>query len=353
MGRNHASAYQGLERVDLVAAHDQDERSAGQLSGAFGVRRAGLSELLESVDMVSICTWPSSHCALTLEALRAGTHVLCEKPPAASAEETTKMLELADEQGLVLTYGLLYRHAFRDIVDLVQDVGRPYKITGKWLRRFGFPKWSPVGFRESSGGALTDLGIHVIDLAWYLVGCPEPTLIHAKVWNHRSHEFYGENAPADSIVDTSYSHHPVDDSAFLFVQLDNGCSAMVEVAYSADMTDDEHVSVEIQGSRGRLVLPVPTTQAAVSPDLLPRFYRSDDKASGSAVVHRKPRLVNEAVRDQLANFRDAVLEVQPPVVTAGEAVTLQRILDLALWSARTGNPVTIGGYGDAGELPPV
>jgi predicted dehydrogenase len=341
MGRNHASAYQGLHGVDLVAAHDQDERRAAQFCGAFGVKRAVLSRLLESVDIVSICTWPSSHFALTLEALRAGTHVLCEKPPAANAEEATKMLETADEQGLILTYGLLYRHVFRDVMDVVQDVGHPYKITAKWLRRFGFPEWSPTGHRESPGGALTDLGVHVMDLAWYLVGCPDPTLVYAKAWNHRTQDFYGEIAQADGIVNTSYSH-PVYDSAFLFVQLDNGCSAMVEVAYSTDMTDDEQVSVEIQGSRGRLVLSVPTTQGAFSSDLLPRFHRSDERATSSAVIHRKPRLVREAISDQLANFRDAVQGVRPPVVTASQAVSLQHILDLAVWSARTGDPVAMG-----------
>ncbi|MGI5149301.1 Gfo/Idh/MocA family protein [Plantactinospora sp. CA-294935] len=350
MGRNHAVAYQTLTGVDLVAAHDHDDRSADRFCADFDIKPATLPELLELVDIVSICTWPSSHSVLTLEALSAGTHVLCEKPPAANAEEATKMLEMAEEQGLVLTYGLLYRHAFRGILDVVADVGRPYKITAKWLRRFGFPKWSPTGYRESSGGALTDLGVHMIDLALYLVGCPEPELVHAAAWNHRAQEFSGELGLADRIADPSYPDH-ANDSAFVLMQLDNGCTAMVEVAYSTDMTEDEHVSVEIQGSHGTLVLPVPTTQAVFSPGLLPKFHRSDERASSSAVIQCRPRLVREAVHDQLANFRDVVLGVQSPVITASEAVTVQRILDLAACSARTGDPVTLKGNDEAGDLP--
>ncbi|WP_349876391.1 Gfo/Idh/MocA family oxidoreductase [Micromonospora sp. HUAS YX12] len=348
MGRNHAAAYQALAGVDLVAAHDYDDRNADRFCEDFDIRRTTLPELLELVDIVSICTWPSSHSPLTLQALGADTHVLCEKPPAVNAEEANKMREMAEEQGLVLTYGLLYRHAFRNIVDLVNDVGKPYKITAKWLRRFGFPKWSPTGYRESSGGALTDLGVHMIDLAWYLVGCPEPELVHAAAWNHRAQELYREVGLADCSTDTSYPQHP-NDSAFVLLQLNNGCTATVEVAYSTDMTEDEHVSVEIQGSHGTLVLPVPTTQTALSPGLLPAFHRSDGRASSSAVIQRGPRLVREAVYDQLANFRDVVLGVQSPVITAAQAVTVQRVLDLAAWSARTGDPVSLKGHDEASD----
>ncbi|GAA2703430.1 Gfo/Idh/MocA family oxidoreductase [Micromonospora olivasterospora] len=328
MARNHAVAYQALNGVELVAAHDHDDRAADRFCADFGIRRAGLSELLETVDAVSVCTWPASHAALTLAALQAGVHVLCEKPPATNADEAAEMLEMAGKQGLVLTYGLLYRHVFRDIAGLVTDVGRPYKINAKWLRRFGFPSWSATGYLHSSGGALTDLGVHMIDLALYLLGNPDPTLVHAAAWNHRTQEFYGQ--------DTS-----TDDSAFVFIRLDNGCSVVVDVAYSTDMTDDEHVSVEVQGSRGTLLLAVPTTQTTFTPELFPRFHRCDETSSSFSLVSRRPRLVREAIQDQLADFCDAVRTGQPPLVPASEAVTLQRILDLAVLSAQTKNR-TIG-----------
>lgn len=351
MARNHAAAYRTLEGVDLVAAHDYDDRAADRFCTEFGIKRATLSDLLEEVDIVSVCTWPSSHAALTLAALRVGVHVLCEKPPAANADETTEMLDMAEKQGLVLTYGLLYRHAFRDVVDIVADVGRPYKITAKWLRRFGFPKWSASGYLQSSGGALADLGVHMIDLALYLLGYPSPKLVQAAAWNHRAREFYGGIEAASPFAPPSPGDQ-ANDSAFVFMQLDNGCSVVVDVAYSSDMTDDEHVSVEIQGSRGTLVLPVPTTHSTFTPDLFPRFHHSDERASRYAVIRCKPRLVREAVEDQLANFRDAVQGVQSPVVPASEAVTLQRILDLAALSARSGNPMKVTHHEKTGGLRP-
>lgn len=328
MARNHAVAYQALDGVELVSAHDHDDRAADRFCADFGISRAGLSELLETVDAVSICTWPASHAALTLAALRAGVHVLCEKPPAINADEVAEMLEMADKQRLVLTFGLLYRHVFRDVADLVTDVGRPYKITAKWLRRFGFPGWSATGYLHSSGGALTDLGVHLIDLVLYLLGNPDPTRVHAAAWNHRAQEFYDHDTPAD-------------DSAVVFIRLDNGCSVVVDVAYSTDMTDDEHVSIEVQGSRGTLLLTVPTTQAAFTPDLFPRFHRCDEMSSSYTLVSRRPRLVREAIQDQLADFCAAVRTGQPPLVLATEAVALQRILDLAVLSTQTQNP-TIG-----------
>jgi predicted dehydrogenase len=331
MGRTHASAYRNLPGVDLVAVTDTSARRADLLCADFDVASLGLSDFLDSVDIVSICTWPTSHCELALEALRAGKHVLCEKPPAVNVKEAARMKELADENRLVLTYGLLYRHVFRDIVDVVRQVGRPYKITGKWLRLFGFPQWSSAGYRNSSGGAMTDLGVHVMDLAWYLIGCPEPTLVHAKAWNHKVRELHAEPP------------HTVDDSSYTFIQMENECSTITEVAYASDMMAEEHASIEIQGARGKLVLPVPTTQTTASPELWPRLYRFDGRMSTCATMRTGPRLIREALHDQLANFRDVVLGTGSPLITAGQAVTLQRMLDLAQWSARFGDPVTLDG----------
>jgi predicted dehydrogenase len=332
MGRNHAEIYRDLPGVELVAATDASVARAKRLCADFDMVPLGLIDFFDSVDIVSICTWPASHCELALAALRAGKHVLCEKPPAMNAGEATKMKETADKHHLVLTYGLLYRHAFQDLVDVVGQVGDPYKVTGTWLRLFGFPEWGPQGYRDSSGGAMTDLGVHVMDLAWYLLGCPEPTLLHAKAWNYKARELHAGLVPEQS--------HAVDDSSYTFIQMDNGCSTIVEVAYASDMTADEHASIEIQGSRGKLVLPVPTTQTTASSELWPKFYRFDGTVSSCSTVHTGPRLIREALHDQLANFRDAVLGICSPLITSAQAVTLQRMLDLAQWSARFGGPVT-------------
>jgi predicted dehydrogenase len=324
MAHNHASAYQEIPGVELVAAHDRDARRAERMCATFGIRQLGLRELLEAVDVVSICTWPASHCALTLAALQAGKHVMCEKPPAANVEEAARMAEAADERQLVLTYGLLYRHVFRDSAELVRAAGRPLTITGRWLRRRGFPQWSPAGFRESTGGALTDLGVHVLDLSWYLMGCPDPVAVEATTWNHEPPE----------------PDRDVTDSASLTVRMSNGSTATVAVAYASHTLAGEETHVEVEGPLGRLRLPMPTHQTVMAPDLLPRFHGN---GSTAALAHARPKLVHEAIRDQLGNFRDSVLGLSTPLVTADEAVTLQRMLDLALVSARSGESIAIDG----------
>ena len=104
------------DRIELVAFCDLIEERARKAAEQYGVEGAGVytdhRELLkrEDIDVVYVLTQNSAHCALTVDALRAGKNVLCEKPMAISSEEAFLMCEEAEKSGKLLTIGYQNRY---------------------------------------------------------------------------------------------------------------------------------------------------------------------------------------------------------------------------------------------------
>lgn len=122
----------------------------------------------------------SLHAEWTNRALRAGKHVLCEKPFASNATEAMEMARAAQKAGKVLSEGFAYRYhpLARRMKEVIGELGRIKHIEA----RFGFllPVLSNIRFRyELAGGALMDTGCYPISLVRFLVGS-EPTVTSAK-----------------------------------------------------------------------------------------------------------------------------------------------------------------------------
>ena len=110
---NHIDGYLRVPEAKITAVYDIiRERAAGYIE-KFGLEGAkaceSYEELLDLVDAVSICTPNASHIELTVQALKAGKHVLCEKPFGVDALECQKALNYAEMSGRVCMIGLCYR----------------------------------------------------------------------------------------------------------------------------------------------------------------------------------------------------------------------------------------------------
>ena len=155
--------------------------------GAPGAVTCGsLEELLgrSDVDAVCICTPNDSHAAITLAALRAGKHVLCEKPMAVDAASAEEMVRTAEESGVFLTVG--HQARFYPSAQALHGelragrFGALYFARASMVRRMGIPTWGrffdPV---VQGGGCLMDLGTHALDLAMWLLDDFEPAYCSA------------------------------------------------------------------------------------------------------------------------------------------------------------------------------
>src|SRR5699024_4627011 len=132
-------------------------------------------EMLQEVelDAVSICTPNKFHAPAAIAALRAGCHVLCEKPPAMTVEEAHQMDIEAKNAGKILTYGFHFRHkpeveTLKRFID-GGELGEIYAAHVLAIRRRGIPGWGVFTNKElQGGGPLIDIGVHMLDTALYL-----------------------------------------------------------------------------------------------------------------------------------------------------------------------------------------
>jgi predicted dehydrogenase len=177
----HAPEYAENPLVELVAFCDKDLDRAQALADIYGGRAyTEVTELLNSeVDAVSVCVANRMHAQVTIQALEAGKHVLCEKPMATTAVESRAMIDAAEAAGKQLMIGLNQRYAKAHIqAKAILDSGELGEVLA-FRTTFCHP--GPEGWtgrkdswfvdrRAAWLGVMADLGVHKTDLIYYLTG---------------------------------------------------------------------------------------------------------------------------------------------------------------------------------------
>ena len=178
----HIPEYAGNGKCEITGYYDLNAGRAASLAERFGGKAyESVEALLDSgVDAVSVCTANNTHAEITLKALKAGKHVLCEKPMATTLEDCVKMTEAASSSSGILMIGQNQRftrtHAKARSLIAGGVVGRP--LTFRTIFGHGGPEtWSVdpgknTWFFDKSKaamGAMADLGIHKTDLIQFLL----------------------------------------------------------------------------------------------------------------------------------------------------------------------------------------
>ena len=169
---------EGLRRSgrSLTAVSDLDTARASQIAAGAPVE-ANWRDLIKrpDVDAVIVSTPPSLHAEMTIAALRAGKHVLCEKPLARTLEECREMVKVAGETGRFLATGFNYRFypsvlKARELVDsgIIGKVDHIRSYTGYSATAHNHPWLHDT--KVMGGGTLRDNGIHLLDLTCYFLG---------------------------------------------------------------------------------------------------------------------------------------------------------------------------------------
>ena len=184
----HMPALSKINEVELVAFCDIIEERAQKAAKKFGVEGAKVytdyKELLadESIVTVHVCTPNRSHSFITIDALEAGKHVMCEKPMAKTYVEAKAMYEASVRTGKKLTIG--YQSRWRgDSLYLKQCCedgmfGEIYYARALALRRRAVPTWGVfLNEYEQGGGPLIDIGTHALDLTLWLMNNYKPKMV--------------------------------------------------------------------------------------------------------------------------------------------------------------------------------
>jgi len=339
----HISGYLAMpERVELYALCDIDEEKALKKAEKYNVPKERVytdyNEMLKDpeIDVVSVCTWNAAHAPATIAALNAGKNVICEKPMAMNAEEAKAMQEAAERNGKLLMIGFVRRYGndCRVARDFIEggNVGDIYYAKATYLRRHGFPGGWFGDKNYSGGGPLIDLGVHVIDLARYLMGNHLPVSVYGVTSNKLGCRPDLKSTKSEYVSTSRGGNYDfnVEDFAAAMVRFDNGAVLSVEASF--DLNIKEGVgNLELFGTKGGLKL---------SPEL--ELFTNLNGYMVNVSSYTSTALSFEGLfENEIAHFIDCVNGEKQCISPAEDGVVLMKILDAIYESARTGHEVII------------
>jgi len=298
-----------------------------------------------SIDAVHILTPNASHMEMTIAALEAGKHVMCEKPMAATAADAKKMLEARDRTGKLLTIGYQYRHYNENIIakNVIDEgyLGDIYYAEASYIRRRGVPTWGVFTDKaQQGGGALIDIATHVLDLALFMMNNYEVDHVvgtsFEKLGKLLDPKDQGQMGGANGLPDPwDNKTFEVEDFAVGYVKMKNGAVIHLKSSWALNMitnpaqillcgtkggldTTDERVRLNhVLGSRQTISM----VGDKIAP-FIPGF------SSGEAPPSMEAQIWVKAIKGEGELF-----------VTADQAFIVTRILDAIYESSRTGKAV--------------
>jgi UDP-N-acetylglucosamine 3-dehydrogenase len=300
-GRNHARIFKELEETELIAVCDIDAEKAKNVAKQFGVEPyTNTSKMLkrDDIEAVGICIWSKNLAKEALKALKAGKHVLVEKPMAANSKQAEKLLKTAEKEGLHITVGFLMRFipGVQYIKKAIENktIGETVCATAKRVSQ-----WPE---RVGDIGVVKDTAIHDIDITRYIFN-EDPIAVYAKTGSMR--------------------HKKFEDYAQIMLTFEGGKNAFIESNW---LTPYKTRILVVTGSEAIIKLDYITQELTIE----------DAKAT------LQPRYPwQEPLKLELQHFANCILEREKPLVTGMDGVKALKIAEAALKSSATGRAVKI------------
>lgn len=339
----HMPSLVAIPEVEMVAFCDLIEERAVEAAKKYGTPDAKVytdyHELLadKSIDVVHVLTPNKEHAPITIDALHAGKHVMCEKPMAKTAAEAREMVKAAKESGKKLTIGYQNRQKPESIYlkKVVQrgDLGEIYFAKAPAIRRRGTPTWGVfLNEEEQGGGPLIDIGTHSLDLTLYLMDNYSPKMVvgtkYKKLLNPDCGNPWG---PWDVEKNT------VEDSAFGFIVMENGATIILESSWALNTIEPiPEGSTVLCGTKAGAQ--IKGNSLSINKDEFGKLQeiRPDMSSGGVAFydgIEESPALT------EAKQWIDAILNDTDPCVLPEQACVVSEILEAIYRSAETGEPV--------------
>ncbi len=339
----HLPALKALPNVEMVAFCDIIESKAEETAKKYGTEGADVytdyKKLLEdkSIDVVHVLTPNRSHSFISVDAMEAGKHVMCEKPMAINATEANKMVEASARTGKKLTIG--YQNRQRpDSLFVKSEVeagtlGEVYYAKATAIRRRAVPTWGVfLNEYEQGGGPLIDIGTHALDLTMWCMDNYKPKYCVGTTYKKLGDKFPTGNAWGD----WKKEEFTVEDSAFGFIVMENGATISLESSWAINMLDPREAITTLCGTDAGIDMQDGVRINGIRGGR--PYVTKPDFGSGGADFFVGSR--NAKPEDREARlWIDAVVNDKAPFVLPEQAYAVSQILDGIYESARTGAPV--------------
>lgn len=281
-----------------------------------------------SIDAVFVGTPNQFHVPIALEAVRNGKHVLVTKPLADALGPAQELVAEAEKAGVVNMMSLSTRFG-PDVQWLGQrsrkrKLGQIYYARARSVRRSGIPGWS-LGFLKKGGGAFRDMGVHVLDSVWWLMGQPVPERVLGVAgakFGPRGKGYWGYR----DVPQETYKHYESDDYGGGFIRFKNGAGLQIESFWASHQP--EELNIELFGTEAG---------AKLSPLTV---YKTENGMPIDEVVTRPKTAVGgfEKIAD---HFIECILDGVKCEAPLRHGLLVQEMMEALLDSAERGCEVKI------------
>ncbi len=323
-GQSHLQGYSNHPEANIRAVCDIDKEKLKQTLEEYNTAE-GFTDYhrlleLDNLDAVSIALPNNMHAPASIEAMKNGKHVLCEKPMALNAKEAEDMKKCSEQTGriLMLNFNMRFMKTAATIkpITLSEKLGKIYHATTTYTRRNGYPNpGSWFGKKEKSGGGpLIDLGVHRLDLALWLMDYPRPRAVMGCTYGHLAKEKF------------SPEEFDCEDFSVAMIRFQNDASLYLASSWDGHQQKETEQNMQLYGTRGSIFesggeINLCTTEGK------------------EAITKTLP--LKEPDESSQAHFVDSIINKTPPGPSAEHGVIVMKILDAIYESAKTEEEVKI------------
>jgi len=307
ISNTHIRGYANDKRVKLTSFCDTEEARAKEKAREFRAKYYNdYKEMLsnEKLDGISVCTFPSIHKDIVIEAFNKGVNVLCEKPLATNVEDAQEMVEKSKKTNLILMVGFTYRfdEAVIKTKQLIEEnkLGKILMFRNRFGREFKGAGRNWFGKREPSGGGnLMDTSIHSVDLFRFLVG---------------------EIKNVSARISTFNSNFEVEDSGILLVQSTHDVIGSIEASWVTPISENV---IQIYGSQGSAIIDYTFPSTGLVDFKLTKLQY---KTKGANSWTKVKLTGSNPFELETQHFIDCIVNKQKPFVTGEDGLITLKII---------------------------
>ncbi len=319
----HMSCLAKMKDVEIVALSDVNEAGMAKHAETYKIPKENLftdyHEMLRKIgpDAVSVCTPNGMHAPASIAASNAGADVLVEKPMAMNAKEAQAMINAAKKSKTKLVIGFQWRFGANSAyLKKGVDEGQFGKIMYarcQALRRRGIPNWGVFGRKElQGGGPMIDIGVHILEVAHYVMGSPKPVSAFGNCWTYLGDK---KSETLSMWPNWDYKTYNVEDLAVGQIRFENGAILSIESSFAAHIEKDVF-TFSLMGEKAG---------ASWDPTVV---YRDDN----GYMVNQTPAYLpsstfNDHFEAKMRNFVDHSLHGKPTLAPAEHGLMVQKMLD--------------------------